>query len=134
MIAYCSPFRNVLYADRISNSGCFRNSHFNSLLALFAVVLPNVPSLRKTEADENRYLSEFQSEVVELASVLNGDHLLGISSTAKRKRMRVKEADQYVDHAISSFLRASKEARSAGVDESTIFDFQSSPNTRNRVP
>nr|GEV16905.1 lysine-specific demethylase JMJ30 isoform X2 [Tanacetum cinerariifolium] len=38
-------------------------------------VLPKAASLR-TKPDETRPLSEFQSEVVQLAAVLNGDHFL----------------------------------------------------------
>ena len=94
-----------------------------------------MPPLRKTEADENRHISEFQSEVVELASILNGDHLSSISNPEKKqKRMRVKEADHYVNRAISNFLRASEVAVSMGVDESVIVDLQSYRDTRSRVP
>ncbi|KAJ6844508.1 non-specific phospholipase C6-like [Iris pallida] len=99
------------------------------------MVLPDVAPLRNTGADENRPLSEFQREVVELASVLVGDRSLGTSSHEKAgKAMTVKEADEYVNSAVWSFLRASEEAINMGVDESAIIDVVSPIDARNRVP
>ncbi|WOL17962.1 hypothetical protein Cni_G26755 [Canna indica] len=85
-------------------------------------VLPDVPLLRETKALEDRVISEFQSEMVELAAVLNGDHHLIEASDEPIKRLTVREADAYVSHAISRFFRASKEAIKRGADESEIVD------------
>lgn len=89
--------------------------------------------LRKTEADENRGLSEFQGEVVQLASVLNGDHFLSRFHEDMGKKMSVKEGHEYVKGAVSRFIRASKEAIKMGADESAIVDMRSSLTTRSSI-
>ncbi|KAH6797174.1 non-specific phospholipase C6 [Perilla frutescens var. hirtella] len=93
-------------------------------------VLPDVTPLRRSQTDEKRGLSEFQSEVVQLAAVLNGDHFLSSIPDDIGKKMNVKEAHQYVRGAVSRFLRASKEATKLGADKSTIVDMRSSLTTR----
>ncbi|KAL6996935.1 Non-specific phospholipase C6 [Sarracenia purpurea var. burkii] len=93
-------------------------------------ILPEVAPLRRTEADENKGLSEFQSEVVQLAAVLNGDHFLSSFLDETSKKMNVKEAHEYVKGAVSRFIRASKEAIKLGADESAIVDMRSSLTTR----
>lgn len=100
---------------------------------LFAEVLPDVARLRKTEADEKRGLSEFQSEVVQLAGVLNGDHFLSSFPDEIGKKMNVKEAHEYVKGAVSRFIRASKQASKMGADESAIVDMRSSLTTRSSI-
>lgn len=97
---------------------------------MFSEVLPDVAPLRKTETDENKGLSEFQGEVVQLAAVLNGDHFLSSFPDDMSKKMNVKEAHDYVRGAVSRFIRASKEAVSLGADESAIVDMRSSLTTR----
>lgn len=72
-------------------------------------VLPDVHSLRATAADENRYISDFQSEVVELAAVLSEDNLLRKYGIDNVQRMKVKDASRYVDGAMSRFLSSSRE-------------------------
>ncbi|KAJ9568218.1 hypothetical protein OSB04_004184, partial [Centaurea solstitialis] len=89
-------------------------------------VLPEVAPLRATEPDEARGLSQFQSEVVQLAAVLNGDHFLSSFPDEMGKKMSVKEAHTYVQGAVSRFITASKEAINLGADESAIVDMRSS--------
>ncbi|KAI3919260.1 hypothetical protein MKW98_030396 [Papaver atlanticum] len=93
-------------------------------------VLPDVAPLRSTEAIEDRELSGFQSEVVQLAAVLNGDHLLSSFPDEISNKMNVKEAHTYVNQAVSRFIRASKEAIKLGADESAVVDMRSSLTTR----
>ena len=95
-----------------------------------AETLPDVTPLRSAEAKENARLSEFQSELVQLGAVLNGDHFLSSFPDEMSKRMSVKEAHDYVRGAVSRFLRASKEAIKLGADESAIVDMRSSLTTR----
>lgn len=95
--------------------------------------LPDAAPLRTTEADENRGLSEFQSEVVQLAAVLNGDHFLSSFPDAMSKKMSVKEAHGYVRGAVSRFITASKEAINLGADESAIVDMRASLTTRSSI-
>ncbi|KAL1301339.1 hypothetical protein HN51_045979 [Arachis hypogaea] len=97
------------------------------------VTLPDVTPLRKTEAKEDGKLSEFQSEVVQLAAVLNGDHFLSSFPDEMSKKMSVKEAHGYVKGAVSRFIRASKEAIKLGADESAIVDMRSSLTTRTSI-
>uniref|UniRef100_A0A803P833 Non-specific phospholipase C6 n=1 Tax=Cannabis sativa TaxID=3483 RepID=A0A803P833_CANSA len=97
------------------------------------VTLPEVTPLRTTEAKENSGLSEFQSEVVQLAAVLNGDHFLSSFPDEMGKKMSVKEAHEYVKGAVSRFIRASKEAIKLGADESAIVDMRSSLTTRSSI-
>ena len=99
----------------------------------FAVVLPDVVALRRTEPDESRDLSEFQGEVVQLAGVLNGDQFLNSFPDEMSKKMKVKEAHDYVKGAVSRFIRASKEAVKLGADESAIVDMRSSLTTRSSL-
>lgn len=95
--------------------------------------LPDVTPLRNSEAKENGWLSEFQSELVQLAAVLNGDHFLSSFPDEMGKKMSVKEANEYVNGAISRFMRASKEAIKLGADESAIVDMRSSLTTRSSI-
>lgn len=97
------------------------------------MVLPDATPLRTTEVDENRHLSEFQSEIVQLAGVLNGDHFLSSFPDEMSSKMTVREAHYYVKGAISRFLAASKDAIKLGADESAIVDMRSSLTTRSSV-
>lgn len=96
-------------------------------------ILPDAAPLRNTEADENRALSEFQTEVVQLGAVLNGDHFLSSFPNEMGKKMNVKEGHEYVKGAVSRFIRASKEAVNLGAAESAIVDMRSSLTTRSSV-
>ncbi|KAI3832867.1 hypothetical protein MKX03_026628 [Papaver bracteatum] len=95
-------------------------------------VLPDATPLRTTEANEDGAISEFQSELVQLAAVLNGDHMLSSFRDDTRKKMSVKEANEYVKGAVSRFFRASKEAVKLGAPESAIVDMRSSLTTRSK--
>ncbi|XP_040986204.1 non-specific phospholipase C6 [Juglans microcarpa x Juglans regia] len=92
--------------------------------------LPDVAPLRTTEAKEDSELSEFQSEVVQLAAVLNGDHFLSSFPNEMTSKMNVKAAHDYVKGAVARFTRASKEAIKLGAEQSAIVDMRSSLTTR----
>lgn len=96
-------------------------------------VLPDVAPLRKTEANEERELSQFQTEIVQLAAVLNGDNFLSSFSDEMTTKMNVREAHEYVTGSVSRFLRAGREAVKMGADESTIVNMRSSLTTRSSV-
>ncbi|XP_031491092.1 non-specific phospholipase C6-like [Nymphaea colorata] len=98
-------------------------------------VLPDASKkLRTTAAKEEAKLSEFQTELVHLAAVLNGDRFLSSFPDEISRRMNVKEADEYVNGAVSRFMEASKEAKKLGADESAIVDMRSSLTTRKKLP
>ncbi|KAG9445912.1 hypothetical protein H6P81_012040 [Aristolochia fimbriata] len=96
--------------------------------------LPEPVQLRSGEAEEDRKLSEFQSEVVHLAAVLNGDHFLSSFPNEISEKMSVKQAHSYVRGSVSRFIRASKEAIKMGADESAIVDMRASLTSRTTVP
>lgn len=98
--------------------------------SLCAEVLPEVAPVRQSEADESREVSEFQGEVVQLAGVLKGDHLLSSFGDEMGKKMKVREGHDYVKGAVSRFIRASKEAVKMGAEESSIVEMRSSLTTR----
>ncbi|KAG8487987.1 hypothetical protein CXB51_018539 [Gossypium anomalum] len=109
-------------------------SHLTSPRTDCPETLPDVVPLRATEAKEDAALSEFQSEVVQLAAVLNGDHFLSSFPDEMSKKMTVKEAHEYTKGAVSRFIRASKEALKLGAAESAIVDMRSSLTTRSSNP
>ncbi|MBA0790080.1 hypothetical protein Gohar_014749, partial [Gossypium harknessii] len=109
-------------------------SHLTSPRTDCPETLPDVVPLRTTEAKEDAALSEFQSEVVQLAAVLNGDHFLSSFPNEMSKKMTVKEAHEYTKGAVSRFIRASKEALKLGAADSAIVDMRSSLTTRSSNP
>ncbi|VAH97758.1 unnamed protein product [Triticum turgidum subsp. durum] len=70
--------------------------------------LPEVTkSLRPFGANEDKSLSEFQVELIQLASQLKGDHVLN-SYPDIGKTMSVGEANRYAEDAVSRFLEAGR--------------------------
>ncbi|KAG2257521.1 hypothetical protein Bca52824_076815 [Brassica carinata] len=107
-------------------------SHLTSPRTDCPMTLPAVSLMRATDPKEDAALSEFQSEMVQLAAVLNGDHFLSSFPDEVGKKMTVKQAHEYVKGATSRFIRASKEAVKLGADKSAIVDMRSSLTTRLR--
>uniref|UniRef100_A0A0C9QTN8 TSA: Wollemia nobilis Ref_Wollemi_Transcript_10289_1948 transcribed RNA sequence n=1 Tax=Wollemia nobilis TaxID=56998 RepID=A0A0C9QTN8_9CONI len=95
------------------------------------VVLPEVKTLRSSPANETGKLSEFQKEMVQLAAVINGDHILKSYPDDIGNRMNVGEANAYVEDAMSRFMEASMEAIKMGAPESTIVEMRPSLTSRN---
>ncbi|XP_042474281.1 non-specific phospholipase C1-like [Zingiber officinale] len=81
--------------------------------------LPEVELLRPFGAREDKILSEFQVELIQLASQLNGDHVLNTYPDIG-KGMTVGEANKYAEDAVARFLEAGRAALSAGANESAI--------------
>lgn len=86
-------------------------------------------SLRPWGAKEDSKLSEFQVELIQLASQLVGDHLLN-SYPDIGKNMTVREGNKYAEDAVQKFLEAGKAALEAGADENTIVTMRPSLTTR----
>nr|CAD1824371.1 unnamed protein product [Ananas comosus var. bracteatus] len=97
-------------------------------------VLPEVTSLRPGVANEDGWLSEFQSELVQLAAVLNGDYFLNSFSHETGKKMTVKQADAYVKRAVKRFIQASKQAIRLGANASAIVNMRSALTTVTAPP
>ncbi|KAG6480776.1 non-specific phospholipase C2-like [Zingiber officinale] len=95
--------------------------------------LPTPVRIRRTEANEDAKLSEFQQELMQLASVLNGDHLL-INFRDKLKNMNVREGIAYMDTAVNRFFEAGMSAKKMGVDDEQIVQMRPSLTSRNVIP
>ncbi|CAH8251446.1 unnamed protein product [Arabidopsis lyrata] len=92
--------------------------------------LPEVKlSLRPWGAKEDSKLSEFQVELIQLASQLVGDHLLN-SYPDIGKNMTVSEGNKYAEDAVQKFLEAGMAALEAGADGNTIVTMRPSLTTR----
>jgi hypothetical protein len=86
--------------------------------------LPSPPwSLRHVPADETRPLTEFQQELVALASQLNGDHVLK-DYHHMGKKMNVREGHKYTTEAVTRFFDEAEKLLRSGVNESTILELQ----------
>ncbi|WOL01721.1 non-specific phospholipase C6-like [Canna indica] len=97
-------------------------------------ILPEVPPLRNISAREDSWLSEFQRELVELAAFLNGDYFFTSLSRETSKQMTVREANAYVNRAVSRFLEAGKQAKKLGADGSAIVNMRSSLTSKTTPP
>ncbi|KAF4385072.1 hypothetical protein F8388_018141 [Cannabis sativa] len=93
-------------------------------------ILPTPVRIRKTEANEEAKLSEFQQELLQLASVLNGDNILTSFPEKIGKQMSVKEGKEYMEEAVKRFFEAGRYAKRMGVDEEQIVQMRPSLTTR----
>ncbi|KAJ8614982.1 hypothetical protein MRB53_015455 [Persea americana] len=94
--------------------------------------LPEImKSLRPFGAKEDVTLSEFQVELIQLASQLNGDHVLNTYPDIG-KSMTVGQANRYAEDAVARFLEAGRAALRAGANESTIVTMRPSLTSRTR--
>ncbi|MQL95247.1 hypothetical protein Taro_027914 [Colocasia esculenta] len=96
--------------------------------------LPDVESLRQENAREDVLLSEFQSELLQLAADLHGDEELSKYLGEAGKNMTVKEASDYVSNSFFSFLQVGQQALSKGVDEDAVVNVGSSLATKHTAP
>ncbi|THU68923.1 hypothetical protein C4D60_Mb08t08960 [Musa balbisiana] len=94
------------------------------------VELPSPVRIRQTEANEEAPLSEFQQELMQLASVLNGDHLLTSFQEKVLKHMNVKEGIAYAESAVKRFFEAGLTAKKMGVDDEQIVQMRPSLTSR----
>ncbi|XP_028784727.1 non-specific phospholipase C1 [Neltuma alba] len=92
--------------------------------------LPEVKfSLRPGGPREDTSLSEFQVELIQLASQLNGDYVLNAYPNIG-KSMKVGEANRYAEDAVNRFLEAGKAALKAGANDSAIVTMRPSLTSR----
>ncbi|XP_009790723.1 non-specific phospholipase C2 [Nicotiana sylvestris] len=92
--------------------------------------LPTPTKIRKAEANEDANISEFQQELVQLAAVLKGDHLLTSYPEKIGKKMTVREGKAYMEDAVKRFFEAGFSAKKFGVDEEQIVQMRPSLTTR----
>ncbi|CAK7331254.1 unnamed protein product [Dovyalis caffra] len=94
--------------------------------------LPKVTtSLRPWGPKEDSSLSEFQVEMIQLASQLNGDYVLKAYPDIG-KSMTVGEANRYAEDAVRRFLEAGRAALRAGANESALVTMR--PSLTSRIP
>lgn len=86
--------------------------------------------IRTTEANEEAKLTEFQQELVQLASALSGDHLLIGFQDKIVNNMTVREGIDYVDAAVNRFFEAGRSAKKMGVDDEQIVQLRPSLTSR----
>nr|DAD26698.1 TPA_asm: hypothetical protein HUJ06_028166 [Nelumbo nucifera] len=92
--------------------------------------LPEVVTpLRPRGPKEDMGLSEFQVELIQLASQLNGDHVLNTYPYIG-KSMTVGQANQYAEDAVARFLEAGRAALMAGANDSAIVTMRPSLTSR----
>lgn len=92
--------------------------------------LPEVKkSLRSGGPKEDARLSEFQVELVQLASQLNGDYLLNTYPNIG-KSMTVAEGNRYAVDAIERFLEAGRAALRTGANDSAMVTMRPSLTSR----
>ncbi|KAL5766299.1 hypothetical protein ACOSP7_016916 [Xanthoceras sorbifolium] len=92
--------------------------------------LPTPVKIRQGAANENAKLSEFQQEMLQLAAVLKGDHILSSFPDKIGKEMTVKEGKEYMEDAVKRFLEAGLLAQKMGVDGEQIVQMKPSLTTR----
>ncbi|KAI5673769.1 hypothetical protein M9H77_14133 [Catharanthus roseus] len=92
--------------------------------------LPVPVKIRKTEANEDAQLTEFQQELVQLAAVLNGDNVLTSYPEQIGREMSVKQGKQYMKDAVERFFGAGIAAKKMGADEDQIVEMKPSLTTR----
>lgn len=85
--------------------------------------------LRPWGPKEDARLSEFQVEMIQLASQLNGDYVLNTYPNIG-KSMPVGEANKYAEDAVKRFLEAGRTALKAGANESAIVTMRPSLTSR----
>ncbi|XP_071724261.1 non-specific phospholipase C1-like [Rutidosis leptorrhynchoides] len=86
-------------------------------------------SLRPHGPMGDKKLSEFQVEMIQLASQLNGDHVLNTYPDLG-KYMTVNAANKYAEDAVKRFLEAGRAALRAGANESQIVTMRPSLTSR----
>jgi len=99
---------------------------------MMAVTLPEPVRLRETSAQEDKKLSDFQAELVQLAACLRGDHNKETYPHKLVENMTVKEAVGYVEEAFKIFLNEGDKARKREADESSVVVVDAQPATPTR--
>ncbi|GAV73994.1 hypothetical protein CFOL_v3_17477 [Cephalotus follicularis] len=89
-------------------------------------------SLRPFGPKEDKTLSEFQVELIQFASQLNGDYVLNTYPDVG-KYMTVREANWYAEDAVKMFLEAGRAALKAGANESALVIMKHSLTSRTTV-
>ncbi|GAB4859670.1 Non-specific phospholipase C4 [Ancistrocladus abbreviatus] len=83
------------------------------------VTLPEPVKLRDAPAKEDKKLTDFQMELVQMAACLNGDHKKD-SCPNFVEDLTVANAVEYVNKAFKKFCEQGDKAKKNGVDEDTV--------------
>lgn len=87
--------------------------------------------IRQTEANEDAELTEFQQELVELGSTLNGDNEMKNFKESVIQNMTVRQGIDYLDNVVNQFFQAGYFAKKMGIiDGDRIVTMRPSLTTR----
>ncbi|KAL9228781.1 hypothetical protein vseg_004325 [Gypsophila vaccaria] len=86
------------------------------------VTLPEPVRLRDFDANEDKTLSEFQEEMVQLAACLRGDHNKPTYPDRLVENMNVAQAAEYCNDAFQVYLQHCEKAIKLGADEDAVVD------------
>ncbi|KAK1425016.1 hypothetical protein QVD17_20358 [Tagetes erecta] len=84
------------------------------------VTLPEPVKMREDEANEEAKLTDLQEELVQLGSVLKGDHKESDYPDKLVENKKVNEGAKYVEVAFNKFCDDCEKAKSEGKDDSYI--------------
>ncbi|KAJ1276094.1 hypothetical protein BS78_05G187900 [Paspalum vaginatum] len=92
--------------------------------------LPEPVPLRATEAEEQRGISDFQAELVQLGAALNGDHATEDYETDRLlEGMTVAEASEYCTGAFARFREECLRCQERGMDGSHVPELPPPPSS-----
>ncbi|KAK9757704.1 hypothetical protein RND81_01G180900 [Saponaria officinalis] len=86
------------------------------------VSLPEPVRLRDFDAKEDKKLSEFQEEMVQLAACLRGDHNKHTYPDKLVENMNVAQAAEYCNEAFQIYLQHCENAVKSGADENDVVE------------
>ncbi|OIW10473.1 hypothetical protein TanjilG_00411 [Lupinus angustifolius] len=92
--------------------------------------LPTPVKIRKSEADEEASLSEFQQELIQLGAVLKGDNVLTSYPHTVGNDMNVKQGKEYLEDSVKRFFEAGHFAKKMQVSEEHIVQMKPSLTSR----
>ncbi|KAH9618230.1 hypothetical protein KSS87_016174 [Heliosperma pusillum] len=84
------------------------------------VTLPEPVRLRDFDAIEDKKLSEFQEEMVQLAACLRGDHHKDTYPHKLVEDMNVAQAAEYCNESFNIFLQECEKANNLGADQNDV--------------
>lgn len=137
-------YKGPKYITQSSLSPCLIRSILNLMLLIYSPAyyvltlfpIPFIETLPEVKTDlrpygprEDSTLSEFQMELIQLASQLNGDHVLN-SYPNIGESMTVGEANRYAEDAVKRFLEAGRAAIKAGANDSAFITMRPSLTSR----
>lgn len=86
----------------------------------YVVKLPEPVRLRESDAREDKKLSDFQREMVQLSACLNGDHIKESYPDKLVENMTVAQGAEYCEKALEVFWQECEKAKQNGADQNSV--------------